>query len=160
MRYIPTPSTPPSLAARILPALSPAATHGSSPHIPLDRVRRPLCSISFPEPGTMRQFSGSKAGGIVAIPPPYIGSRTTSLSGWNRRYPADRATRKCRVEHGFRSRLLSTAPSRRVQGLGVPVRAEIFRFDDPNLFSAAESMSLTSATTTPHRWGNFDGEIW
>lgn len=56
--------------------------------------------------------------------------------------------------------VLSTAPSRRVQGLGVPVRAEIFRFDDPNLFSAAESMSLTSATTTPHRWGNFDGEIW
>lgn len=131
-----------------------------SSHPSRSRSTPPLLYIVPRAMGTMRQFSGSKAGGIVAIPPPYIGSRTTSLSGWNRRYPADRATRKCRVEHGFRSRLLSTAPSRRVQGLGVPVRAEIFRFDDPNLFSAAESMSLTSATTTPHRWGNFDGEIW
>lgn len=74
-----------------------------SSHPSRSRSTPPLLYIVPRAMGTMRQFSGSKAGGIVAIPPPYIGSRTTSLSGWNRRYPADRATRKCRVEHGFRT---------------------------------------------------------
>ena len=94
MRYIPTPSTPPSLAARILPALSPAAIHGSSPPVSL--------SIAFDAPFALyrplsrERFANSplpKRGGEGESwrfpPPPCIGSRTTSLSGRNRRYPAD-----------------------------------------------------------------------
>lgn len=73
------------LAARILPALSPAAT---PPHTPLDRVRRPpSLYISFPLAERCANSLVPKR--AQSWQPSAIGSRTTSLSGWNRRYPAD-----------------------------------------------------------------------
>lgn len=136
-----------------------------SPRIPLDRVRRPLCSISSPEPGTIRQFSASKArggggGNRGDPPPPCIGSRTTSLSGRNRRYPADGRPGSGAWKHWtfVVSPPLSTIHLGSARSCS---RRDFHRFRRfESLFPAAESMSLTSATTPHSRWGNFDGEIW